>query len=301
MTQHDATARPTLVNPFEQDGSWFKANLHCHTTTSDGDTPLEPRIRQYRDHGYNILAVTDHDRTNDVAKYSAKNFLVISGMETHPPCLVPGEIYHLVCLNVPLGFACPEGADANERVAMVRRAGGEVIYAHPYWCGHRNEHILPVRDFIAIEVFNSTCTRIGKGCSSVHWDNLLDVGRNVPAVAVDDVHGGRDIFMGWTMIKARELNVNSVLSALRTGCFYASCGPTIEDFRVRDGKVFLKCSPVAEIHFMAQRYVGASTYADDGPDMTWAECPVDKTFRYVRGEVVDRQGRRAWTNPIFIQ
>jgi Rieske Fe-S protein len=290
-----------LINPFEQNGQWYKANLHTHTTLSDGGETPAQRVQRYKEKGYAVLALTDHGKTNDVTGLTAKDFLVISGMETHPLCPLPGIEYHLVCLNVPHGFTIPEDADAATRIAMVKKAGGEFIYAHPYWCGHTINHILMTKGFIGIEVYNATCTKIGKGFSSVQWDDLLALGMVTPAVAVDDCHGGRDMFMGWTMIKARDLALGSIMAALKSGCYYASCGPTIEDFRLQDGKFFVHCSPAAEIHLMCNGYYGRSLYADEGPDLTYSEMPASPEIQYLRAEVVDRQGRRAWTNPLFFK
>jgi len=295
----------SIVNPFEQDGSWHKANLHTHTTTSDGDATVEERVQQYREQGYQILALTDHNQTNDVEGLSTVEFRVVSGMETHPLCPGHYERYHLVCLNVPHGFEIPEEADVNERIALVKEAGGEAVLSHPYWSGLTIDHLLQVRGYMAIEVFNSTCARFGKGFSSVHWDNLLNRGRITPAVAVDDTHRGRDIFMGWTMIKAEELTVEAVMEALRTGCFYASCGPVIEDLSIEDGKVILRCSPVVEIHFVCSSWRGRSFYADGGEEMTRveftrAEFALKEKAGFVRVEVVDRRGNRAWTNPLMV-
>jgi len=287
-------------NPFDCPGSWYKANLHTHTTTSDGDVDPEERARQYREQGYQILAITDHHKTNDISGFSTDGFLVISGIETHPDC-PGGDPYHFVCLNVPLGFDCSEEPDPNARIRMVRDAGGEVIIAHPYWCGHNLNHLLPIEGAIAVEVYNATCSKIGKAFSSVHWDDLSNAGRILPAVAVDDVHRGRDIFMGWTMVKAESLTVESVMDALRGGCFYASTGPVIEDARIEDGKVMVKCSPAREIHFIAQRSSGGAVYSDDGEPITQAEWPVHPHWKYVRVEVVDADGGRAWTNPFILQ
>ena len=291
-----------LVNCFESDGQWFKANLHCHTTTSDGDSTLAERVEQYRGQGYAILAVTDHYKTNDVGGLSRDDFLVISGMESHPDCPYGGDIYHLVALNVPLGFEDPAAAGANKSIEMVREAGGEVIVAHPYWCGHNINHLLNLNGFIAMEVFNATCTFNGKGCSSVQWDDLLGAGRVIPAVGVDDVHRTerRDIFRGWTMIRAAELTVDAVMAAIRTGCYYASCGPVIEDFRVIDSKVQVKCSAAVEIRLISQGDSGRAFFADDGELLTSAEREVDDSLKYVRVEVVDDKGLQAWSNPIML-
>ena len=88
-----------LVNPFDCEGNWYKANLHCHTTKSDGDATVKERVEQYRNAGYDILALTDHRVTNEVAGLSDDDFLVISGIESHP-LIKPDGGYHLVCLNV---------------------------------------------------------------------------------------------------------------------------------------------------------------------------------------------------------
>ena len=290
----------SIVNPFERDGRWYKANFHTHTTTSDGEASVEERVRQYAERGYHILAITDHDKTNDVEGLSSEKFVVVSGMETHPVCPGHHERYHLVCLNVPHGFGLPDEADVNDRIALVKKAGGEAVLAHPYWSGLTINHLLSVHGQVAIEVYNATCTRFGKGFSSVHWDNLLNQRRILPAIAVDDTHHGRDIFMGWTMIKARELTVAAVLQALRTGCYYSSCGPVIEDLRIEDGKVLLRCSPVAEIHFICYSWHGHSLYADGGEELTEAEFALREDFGFVRVEVVDRRGKRAWTNPLMV-
>jgi len=286
-----------FTNPFDAPGNWYKANLHTHTTISDGDACAAERIGRYRERGYDVLAITDHNKTNDVAGLSSDGLLVISGMETHPLC-PDADPYHFVCLNVPHGLELQEEPDPQARINMVREAGGEVIIAHPYWCGHNISHLMPIEGAIAVEVYNATCTKIGKGFSSVQWDDLLDAGKLLPAVAVDDCHRGRDIFMGWTMIKAESLAVGPVMDALRKGCFYASTGPTIEDARLEDGRLKVRCSPAKEIHFVGRRSTGRVFYADGEP-LTSAEAQFSPMLDYLRVEVVDGNGNRAWTNPFF--
>ncbi len=284
---------------FRKPGRWFRANFHTHTTLSDGDSSLEERCRQYREEGYHVLAVTDHERTSDTDGLNDDGFLVISGMETHPPD-PSGGLYHLVCLNVPHGFTLADVEDPLERIRRVRETGGEVVIAHPYWCGHTLADLMPLEGAVAVEVYNATCSKIGKAYSSVHWDDLLAAGRLLPAVAVDDVHRGRDIFMGWTWLKMETLSVESVLDALRTGCFYSSCGPEIYDLALEDGVARLRCSPVSEVHFIGRNASGRSFYADGGELLTEVETPVNAGMRYLRCEVVDASGKRAWTNPVVL-
>ncbi len=292
--------KKTLVNPFQQNGTWYKANLHTHTIVSDGESTVAERIKQYREKGYAVLAITDHEKTNDVSGLSSENFLVLSGIETHPVCPTARNFYHLVCLNVPFGLEFPKDSDASARIKIARKAGGETIYAHPYWCGHTVNELRAAEGYIAIEVYNATCTKIGKGFSSVQWDDLLGSGEKISAVASDDTHRGRDIFMGWTMIKARRLDADSVMDALRAGSFYASCGPTIEDCRIENNEIILRCSAVKEAHLIGCWATGQSFYADNKDEITDLKCPIDKRWKYVRVELVDWQGNRAWTNPFIL-
>ena len=290
-----------MINPFECEGRWFKANLHTHTLLSDGKASVEQRIEQYRQKGYDILAITDHLTSGAAKGRSSEDFLVINGIEIHPPNpYYAAEPYHLVGLNVPDGFEPDEELQADAQIKQIRRAGGEVVFAHPYWSGHNINELLAVNGYIAVEVYNAGATKIGKAFGSVLWDELLEAGRIVGGVAVDDVHEGRDIFMGWTCIRAKELAIEAVMDSLRMGCCYATCGPVIEDFRVAGGVVSIKCSPAAEVHFMAQRRHGFSFYADGGKLIQQAQFDLYDEMQYVRAEIVDEKGNHAWTNPIML-
>lgn len=284
--------------PFATPGIWLKANLHAHTTASDGDSPPATRVQQYRDAGYDVLAITDHHTVVPIAELDRPGMVLLQSLEAHPAC-PGGPIYHLVCLNVPVGFACGEGEPAQSLIDRARAAGGEVILAHPYWCGRTIEQIQALDHLLAIEVYNSTCRRIGKGDSSVVWDYLLATGTTLPAVAVDDVHHDDDLYGGWTMIRAREATSEAVLEALRAGAFYASCGPEITDFGYANGAFFLRCSPVAEISFIGRGAQGRSFFASHhGEPLQEALWTASANLPYIRAMVTDFAGRRAWTQPL---
>ena len=95
-----------------------------------------------------------------------------------------------------------------------------------------------------------------------------------------------------------ENNAAAILQALEDGAFYSSCGPKIHDFYVRDGHACVDCSEAAAVSFHTLRYPLRKTA---GNHLTHAECDLREGIRYVRAVVTDAEGRRAWTNPIFLR
>jgi len=293
-----------FVNPFDEPGQWYKANLHTHTKASDGQASLEERIQQYRSHGYSVLAITDHGVPSDAAALSTRDFLLVDGLEMEVKLPGTSRFYHFVCLNIRPDATVSTIAEPADLIVWAKQQGGETLLSHPYWSGNNVRDLLQVEGHVGIEVYNAGCAAIGKAFSSVHWDDLLDMGARLPALAVDDVHSGtsgdRDLFGGWVMLKMRGLTMAAVLEALRTGCYYSSSGAEIRDFRLRDGKARVRCSPAREVHFMAASWHGRSFYAQGGDGLTEAEVDVGQDWRYVRAEVVDAAGSRAWSNPIYL-
>ena len=51
-----------------EEGNFYKANLHCHTTVSDGSMTPEEVKAHYKAAGYSILALTDHHIIGDANK-----------------------------------------------------------------------------------------------------------------------------------------------------------------------------------------------------------------------------------------
>ncbi len=61
--------------------NWYRANMHCHTTISDGYfTPKE--IKEiYKDKGYYIVAYSDHELIRDHSDLSDDSFLALTASE----------------------------------------------------------------------------------------------------------------------------------------------------------------------------------------------------------------------------
>lgn len=60
---------------------FYKANLHCHTTVSDGRLTPEEVKTAYKNEGYSIVAYTDHNVLVSHQNLTDDCFLALNGME----------------------------------------------------------------------------------------------------------------------------------------------------------------------------------------------------------------------------
>ena len=102
-------------------------------------------------------------------------------------------------------------------------------------------------------VYNAGCElEIGRGLSSVHWDELLDAGRHCLAIATDDSHHpGFDSDLAWAWVRAEERTRDAVLDALRRSAFYSSTGPRVLGVEVDEDAVEVRSSPCRSATLLA--------------------------------------------------
>ena len=62
-------------------GNFYKANLHCHTTVSDGSLDPETVKGAYMAQGYSVVAFTDHNVLIGHNDLTDNRFLALNGME----------------------------------------------------------------------------------------------------------------------------------------------------------------------------------------------------------------------------
>ena len=74
-----------------QGSNSYKANLHCHTTLSDGRLSPEEIRRVYMAKGYSIVAYTDHGVMADCSALETEGFLPLRGCEVE------------ICADAPKG------------------------------------------------------------------------------------------------------------------------------------------------------------------------------------------------------
>ena len=65
----------------DENAVWLKGNLHSHSNFSDGKLTPEEMKEAYKSHGYDFLAVSDHDIYTDTRHLSDDKFTMIQGFE----------------------------------------------------------------------------------------------------------------------------------------------------------------------------------------------------------------------------
>lgn len=275
----------------------YKVNLHAHTTLSDGKkTPAEV-LQFYRANGYDAIVLTDHwfygegEETHD--------FTILSGME----CNVGGSdsldgVYHIVCAGSRYAPAVKPNMPVQKVVDAIRAAGGLAILAHPAWSLNTPEEILKLKGLSAVEIYNtvSGVHMSRRADSSLIVDMLATRGCYLPLIAADDAHYyDNDAGENWIMVRAEDNAREYLLPAIRKGDFYATQGPEIH--LARDGNEFVvTSSPVQEIIFHSNLVWNHRVFEGDG--ITNARYTPRPNERYIRAEIVDRDGKRAWSQII---
>lgn len=184
-----------------KDGKFFKANLHCHTTVSDGDWTPEKVKEEYKKHGYSIVAYTDHEVMVPHPELSDDEFIAMNGYELEAreyvsPVWSQNRRCHMcfialdpsinkhVCWNeekngYTWGTAASYAKDAiydeseahfvrsydgecvSEMMRRGREAGFFVTYNHPTWSAESYEQYIGYNNMHAMEIVNNSCVTSG--------------------------------------------------------------------------------------------------------------------------------------------
>lgn len=105
-------------------------------------------------------------------------------------------------------------------------------------------------------------------------------------------------------MKAEELTHEVIINAILCGSYYSSMGPEIYDWGIKNNIAYVECSPVSRVNFIAGNVVnaGGSVLSETETDtITKAEFSLRGNETYLRVECVDRYGKIAWSNPIFLR
>lgn len=312
------------IAPFDgQSGVWLRCALHAHSTDSDGWlSPLMLR-RYHALAGFDVLAITDHDRFTTEPE-DDDDLLIIGGIEISLVAPKSGGPLHLLGIGVTGMPEVSADSTLTEACSAVIAAGGVPFIAHPVWSGLLTDEVDGIELAGGIEVYNSSCwVEQDRAHADAHWDLWLSRGLKLGGIATDDLHyPGYEAFRAWTMVYARERTRDAVVEAIKTGRYYSTTGPRITDLNFTDGVLTVGCTPAKSVTALANPPYGARITAGhheltfraarlrtpdgqamegiiNGDLLSGAIFRSHPNVRYVRIVIEDDQGRRAWTNPIY--
>jgi hypothetical protein len=279
---------------------FLKGNTHIHTSLSDGKYTPEAAIDLYRQNGYDFITLTDHNRQSP--ERVEEGLLVLSGTELD--YTLPHQVVHLTA------FALDGAVDlsaarvcAQAGIDAIRAAGGRAILAHPAWSLNTLDTLTALSGVSALEIYNAvsaTPYNADRALSASFSDVASANGCVVPVVCADDTHFyERDACRTCIYVNARENTRAALLEAFDAGRFYASCGPKIEQVTVENGLLTVRCSPARQIVFYSNR-PWVSGRCVQGEALCEATYPIGAADTFVRIEVEDDQGNRAFVSPMRV-
>ncbi len=290
------------VNPYENlaGGKWLKANFHTHAGTGPGTCGVNPQdvvIETYKQLGYELLTISNHDIFTDTSNYTDDKILMIPGVEYSP-----SSKGHMLTIGITQSLHEHTNQKAIE---MTNEMGGFVVLAHPNW-GRQGywplNELLALKGYIGIEVINQLIYRLsGSGLATNAWDLLLSRGKLVYGFGNDDLHALGDAGRSFNIIYCKERTWESMKEAIDNGQFVASTG-LYPEYLVLDGDTIrVKAS------YPIDTYVDTFTYRfiENGKVLSeqTAREGVYKLNgeKYVRVEVIGENGAMLFFQPVYLK
>ena len=211
-----------LISPTKKQ---YKANLHCHSTVSDGKKTPEELKEMYKRHGYSILAITDHEVTMNHSYLNDPEFLTITGYEVYirPN---PDARYDVYAKEIHINLFAKEADNEvlicynpnycnyadNAHKDGFKKAGSEEIreysveyinkfiktatengylaaYNHAYWSMESEADILSYEGFFSMEMSNYSSFLLNNlEYNAALYDKMLLDGRKIFCHSADDNH-----------------------------------------------------------------------------------------------------------------
>jgi hypothetical protein len=143
----------------------------------------------------------------------------------------------------------------------------------------------------------------GKSNGHTHWDAMLQRNPETLCFASDDTHlraehpGWNG---GWISINTSDLSKENVISAIKRGNFYSSCGPSFTSISCDERFLHISCSDVQFIRLIGPAYCGWRTGSFSGELLNNASIEIPQDWKHMYLELEDQFGGKAWSNTLFI-
>jgi hypothetical protein len=183
------------------------------------------------------------------------------------------------------------GAWINPYIKAAADAGFLMNYNHPQWSLQTMEDYSGLCGLFGVEVINGASIGFNDN-TSLHMEILLRRGQNVLPVAGDDNHTQKVCGRAFTMICAEALTYDALIKGLTRGDCYASEGPKILELSLEGNQFLLRTDrPCRAVLLSEGRHIRECDFTESAE----LEFKPTSAGRYVRFELRDKEGKRAFT------
>ena len=299
-----------IVNNPYKDIDWektnqYKANLHTHTTESDGEFTVEEAIAKYYEAGYDILSITDHDTmTTEKPTWSWEDWgkdpdelgmLAVKGNEI-------SNTHHIASYFNDYG----DKLESQEENALeeIKAKDGLATMCHPGRYDKEVEwYVNLYEDFynsplVGMEVFSM----LNRYSGDIElWDEVnakIMPEKIVYGHSVDDMHWEYQMFNSYNYMLMDDLTEAELRKSLKTGEFFfvhepygggKERVPQVKKILVDENEIKIKADNYSKI-----KWIGEGTKKVSQGD-TIDVSDLDGVF--VRAVLVNKWWGRTYTQP----
>ena len=299
--------------------TWFKGNLHTHTTESDGDAEPARVVSWYRRQGYDFLVLSDHNHRTVLDYAGRRRFrrpLMIPGEEVSASIGQGTVPVHVGGIGISMVVEPIDAGDVvstlQANINSVVEADGIAAINHPngVWAFDHRE-IRQVSGASLLEVYNgwpgsNTEGAPGRFSGDEIWDGVLSAGKVIFGVATDDAHHYSDFShlranpgRGWVVARAEELSQDAIVEALAKGEFYFSTGVHLTEVEMSSKEIRIEIEQFGD-HVYTTAFTGRNGRVLREIEGLHAAYVPEGDESYVRARVRSSMGARAWTQPVFV-
>lgn len=302
-----------------KEGNFYKANMHCHTTVSDGKLTPGQVKEEYQKKGYQIVAYTDHGKYCPHPELNSKDFLALAGFGTDRK--EEGTFHFNFYDGSPderkeekAEVCSPEALNdgssgINAYIKKMKQLGFLVTACHPYRSMQNYNDYTGLLGLFAMEIYHYRSDLEGlNGYNPQAYDEMLRCHKEIYCLASDGNKNDypmedpfSDSFGGFIKIKARELTYPAVMQALKKGDFYSSMGPDIHSLYIEGKDLVVKTSPVEKIYMKMEGKNCRMKIAPQGELLEEARFPLTGREGYIRVVCRSENGLYANTNAYFLK
>lgn len=184
---NEKTTVSVTIRKIQKKYHWYKGDLHNHSHHSDGRHCLSNIFRFSETHGFDFIAVTDHNcYSQNLFNYENRAILFIPGMEL---TTYWGHMNYLGVCQPVKDIRVTSKKDLEEKTREARKKGALVSLNHPFKGPSIWEFGYDI-DFDTLEVWNGPWS--DKNAQAVElWTSMLVQGKKIAVVGGSDSHGSK--------------------------------------------------------------------------------------------------------------